>query len=228
MNGKQVVLQLTNVTKTYRGKTRFVTALDDVNLQVHHGDSVVIQGPSGSGKSTLLLIAAAMLKPTSGEVTLCGSPVHSLSMRSASQLRLASIGIILPTLELVPYLSAFENVYLANASTEGRARAKTLLESLAMEDRLNHLPGQLSTGEQRRILVARALINQPKILLCDEPTANLDAGNAELIRDTLNASRDRGTAVVTVTHEDAERFQADTTYEMRLGKLERSVAARLP
>lgn len=223
MKADEIILQLTNVTKKYSSKGRVVHAIEDVNFQVRSGESVVIQGPSGSGKSTLLLIAAAMLKPTRGEVNLCGSPINSLSMRAASHLRLASVGIILPTLELIPYLSALENVYLANPSAEGQARAKASLQSLGLNERLGHLPGQLSTGEQRRILVARALLNRPKILFCDEPTANLDDGNAELIRNTLKQARDQGVTIVTVTHEDASRFQADNAYEMRLGKLTKLV-----
>lgn len=221
MTGAETVLRLAGVTKIYNGRGPSITAVEDVSLDVRAGESVVIQGPSGSGKSTLLLIAAAMLKPTRGGVSLCGASVTDMSMQLTSRLRQASVGIILPTLELVPYLSAIENAYLMDASSAGKVRAKNLLETLGLSERVEHFPRQLSTGEQRRVLVARALLNRPKILLCDEPTANVDAENADLIRTAISDARKQGIAVVTVTHEDASKFKADSIYTMKRGTLEK-------
>jgi putative ABC transport system ATP-binding protein len=213
------VLRMDNVSKRFRRSGGDAIALEEVRLQVRKGQSVVIRGPSGSGKSTLMLIAAAMLRPSSGHVWLCGQNITSMPMWRASRLRKGDASIILPALELIPYLSALENVCLADTSAKGKRRALDFLESLGLAERVSHLPSQLSTGEQRRVLVARSLLHQPSILFCDEPTANLDSENASLIRNAILKACAEGCAVVTVTHEDAGLFRADTEFSMHRGKL---------
>lgn len=217
---RETVLELRQISRRFRHRSGDVQALSAVDLRVHRGESVVIQGASGSGKSTLLLVAAAMLRPTSGDVSLCGQNLSKISLRRAGRLRKQKVGIILPALELIPYLTAGENVYLLDASSPGKQRARELLENFGLSARWDHLPGQLSTGEQRRVLVARAMFNTPEILFCDEPTANLDAENAAIIRAALLKCCQEAVAVVTVTHEDAKLFAADRQYQLAGGQLE--------
>jgi putative ABC transport system ATP-binding protein len=222
------IIKLVNISKRYNRGAGKVLAVQDVSLAVNPGELIVINGTSGSGKSTLLMIMAAMLRPTSGQVWLQGKEITKLTMRQACAVRKKTVSIVLPTLELIPYLRAIDNVQLADAEGCGQARAAEVLGMLGLDDRVQHLPNQLSTGEQRRVLVARSLLNSPQLLLCDEPTSNLDKENARLIREALIAAKQQGMTVVVVTHEDADLYAADRIFSMQQGKLCQAIESSQP
>jgi putative ABC transport system ATP-binding protein len=203
-------------------------AVDSVSLAILPGHIVVIEGPSGSGKSTLLMILAGMLRPTHGRVETLGTNLYQLTADKRSQFRRQHLGIVLPMFGLLPYLSATANLKLALHGPHREQRVTELLEEVGLAGKANQLADRLSTGEHRRLLVARALTHQPRLLLIDEPTANLDRENAERIRDMIvdyvqqaNRSSDPiGTAALIVTHEPAGFFPAARVFTMRAGRLE--------
>ncbi|HID07899.1 MAG TPA: ABC transporter ATP-binding protein, partial [Armatimonadetes bacterium] len=177
---KMVILE--NVTKIYQSRGGQVKALDNVNLRVERGEFVVIRGPSGSGKTTLLLIVGGMLDPTAGKVIVDGVDLTSISERARAKFRGQNIGFVFQMFHLVPYLNVIENVLLAGGAKGGnvdRERARALLKRLGLAEREQHKPSQLSVGERQRTAIARALFNQPKLILADEPTGNLDPDSAK-------------------------------------------------
>lgn len=226
------ILVMSGASRSFATSRRQVDAVIEANLEVQPGQFLIIRGPSGSGKSTLLHMATAMLRPTQGAVRLFGQDTRKLSPAESIGLRATRVGVILPMFDLVPYLDAISNVCLAAGPdphrTAGQAyraaaviqdQAEQLLTLLGMKSRLRHRPNQLSAGEQRRVLVARGLINQPELLCCDEPTANLDPDNAARIDELLRQQVRQGTSVLMVTHAQPESLNADQVWQMEAGRL---------
>lgn len=213
------LLRMTKACRTFRRGGERIDAVVDADIEVPAGEILAIGGPSGSGKSTLLMMAAAMLTPTAGRVELFGRDLSRVSPAEATRWRAGRLGLVLPLFDLVPYLSALENVRLAAFGPGADDRAVDVLTRFGLAPRLRHRPSQLSAGEQRRVLVARGLVNGPEFILCDEPTANLDDENADRIRQQLLRERTRGAALLVVTHEPAELFRADRRLRMRAGHL---------
>ena len=189
-----------NLTKDYNGKVR---ALDDVNLSIEAGEWLSVMGPSGSGKTTLLNILGCLDKPSSGTVLLAGTDTSGLSQRELTLFRRDNLGLIFQQFHLIPYLTALENVMLAQYfhSMADEDEARQALVRVGLKDRIEHLPFQLSGGEQQRVCIARALINQPKLVLADEPTGNLDKDNEERVIELLMELHASGTTLVVVTHD---------------------------
>ncbi len=207
------VLRVEHLTKTYRSGERTLTVLRDVSLSVQEGSRCAIVGPSGSGKTTLLGLCAGLDRPTSGSVALNGVALNDLNEDELAQIRNQFVGFVFQTFQLIPTLTAQENVAVPielRGESGVRRRAIELLDQVGLGDRLDHYPAQLSGGEQQRVSLARAFINQPKILFADEPTGNLDGETAEKISDLLfELNEAAGTTLVLVTHnlELAQRTQ---------------------
>lgn len=211
------LLELKNVYKIY-GELH---ALDDVNLKVEKGEWVSIMGPSGSGKSTMMNIIGCMDKPTKGEVLLDGVDISKQSKKNLTAIRRDKIGLIFQQFHLVNYLTAVENVMLAQYyhSIPDEKEALEALERVGLADRAKHLPSQLSGGEQQRVCVARALINYPEIILADEPTGNLDEANEEIVVDLFNKLHQDGTTLIVVTHDPEVAEVAQRKIVLRSGKI---------
>ena len=207
------VLRAEHLTKTYRSGERTLTVLRDVSLSVREGSRCAIVGPSGSGKTPLLGLCAGLDRPTSGSVALNGVALNDLNEDELAQIRNQYVGFVFQTFQLIPTLTALENVMVPielRGESGVRRQALELLNQVGLGDRLDHYPAQLSGGEQQRVSLARAFINQPKILFADEPTGNLDGETAEKISDLLfELNEAAGTTLVLVTHnlELAQRTQ---------------------
>jgi putative ABC transport system ATP-binding protein len=200
------MIEIQNLTKTYNGSSVPVDALKDVHLQIDEGQFVAVMGPSGSGKSTLLTVLGAMNPPTRGRVRIDGIDVYSLQPERQADFRHEYVGFVFQQLQLLPYLTAQENVLLALTiarlpKTEKLARAKVALERVGLNGKEDRLPSQLSGGEQGRVAVARAIVNQPPLLLADEPTGNLDQATGAQVLDLLREVNAAGQTVVMVTHD---------------------------
>lgn len=201
-------LILNNVSKIYGEGDNRVAALNEVSLQVRPGEFVAVVGPSGSGKTTMLAVAGALLHPTSGKIIIGGTALDSLPKSAMPGYRLKHIGFILQSSNLVPYLSALDQLLLigklAKASAKkSEARAKELLASLDLSNRLNHYPETLSGGERQRIAIARALMGDPDVLLADEPTASLDSQRGQQVVEMLvREVKSRQKAALMVTHDE--------------------------
>ena len=211
------LLELKNVYKIYGD----LHALDDVNLKVEKGEWVSIMGPSGSGKSTMMNIIGCMDKPSKGEVLLDGVDLSKQSKKNLTTIRRDKIGLIFQQFHLVNYLTAVENVMLAQYyhSIPDEKEALEALERVGLADRAKHLPSQLSGGEQQRVCVARALINYPEIILADEPTGNLDEANEEIVVDLFNKLHSEGTTLIVVTHDPEVAEVAQRKIVLRSGKI---------
>lgn len=196
------VIKLTNLAKVYNNKT---TVLKNINLEIFKGQWANIMGASGSGKTTLLNILGCLDKPSGGSIKVNDTELTGLSQNELAKFRRENVGLVFQQYHLVPYLSALENVMLAQYfhSTTDVEEAMEALQKVGLEHRLNHIPGHLSGGEQQRVAIARALINQPKIILADEPTGNLDQHNSKLILSLFEKLHAEGHTIVMVTH-DAE------------------------
>jgi putative ABC transport system ATP-binding protein len=214
-----------SVVKTYPSDFGDIQAVDDVSLQVRAGEFVALVGPSGSGKTTMLSILAALLKPTSGEIYLDGQNMHELSENDLVTLRREKIGFTFQANNLVPYLSAVENVELmlrlnGRLDKAGKLRARELLARLGLGERLNNLTGQLSGGQQQRVAIARALIHNPSLVLADEPTASLDTERAYQVVETFaGLIHEQQRAGIMVTHDLRMCEFVDRVLQMRDGKL---------
>jgi putative ABC transport system ATP-binding protein len=217
--------KLTNVTKDYPKGRETVHALRGVNVDISDGEWLAIQGPTGHGKSTLLQILGGLDRPTSGSVDLDGRDLARLRETEMTKVRANSIGFIFQTFNLIPTLSAQENVEtalvpLGVSGASRRARAAEALTSLGLGDRLRHLPGELSGGQQQRVAIARALVKEPKVLLADEPTGNLDEDTRDEIIGLLEKLwQDNGLTMVIVTHDSSIARRAQRLGTMRNGKL---------
>jgi putative ABC transport system ATP-binding protein len=211
------VLELNHIYKIYGD----LHALDDVNLTVEKGEWVSIMGPSGSGKSTLMNIIGCMDKATKGQVILDGVDISKENSKGLTVIRRDKIGLIFQQFHLVNYLNALENVMLAQYyhSVPDEKEALEALDRVGLADRAKHLPSQLSGGEQQRVCVARALINQPEIILADEPTGNLDDKNEEIVVDLFRALHKDGTTLIVVTHDPEVGEVAQRQVILRNGKI---------
>ncbi|MBC8137970.1 MAG: ABC transporter ATP-binding protein [Fibrella sp.] len=233
MNANGVpLLELIGIDKSYRSSDNVppTIVLRDLNLRVHAGESVAVVGPSGSGKSTLLNIIGTLDRPDSGRVVLEGTDLATLSDDALAQVRSREIGFVFQLHHLLPQCTVLENVLLPTLAGKGsrpriepaEARARRLLDRVGLGERLMNRPGQLSGGERQRTAVVRALINEPKLLLADEPTGALDGSNAEnLAALLLELNREEGVALLTITHALDLAEQMGTTYELRDGSLRR-------
>ena len=200
------MIKLRKVSRTYNIDGAPVHALRDVDLKVAEGEFVAVMGPSGSGKSTLLTILGAMNPPSQGEVTIDGIDVYDLGSEQQADFRHEYVGFVFQQLQLLPYLTALENVLLALAiaklpRAEKMARARKILSQVGLDGKESRLPYQLSGGEQGRVAVARAMVNQPPLLLADEPTGNLDRATSTQILEMLRGLNETGQTVVMVTHD---------------------------
>lgn len=225
------VLELKDVTKVYGEGSRAVTALDHASLTVDAGELVAIVGPSGSGKTTLLSIAGALLHPTTGEATVNGTAIANLSQKEMADLRLREIGFVLQSSNLVPFLKARDQLtvigYLARTMyADARTRANELLDTLGLGDRKHHYPEELSGGERQRVAIARSLMNNPSLILADEPTANLDSKRGHQVVEMLSRMvREGGKAGVIVTHDERLLDLVDRVYRIEDGVLASQDAA---
>ena len=211
------LMEFKNVSKIY-GELH---ALDNVNLKVKKGEWLAIMGPSGSGKSTMMNIIGCMDKPSKGEVFLDGVDISKVSAKVATEVRRDKIGLIFQQFHLITYLTALENVMLAQYyhSVPDEKEALEALERVGLADRAKHYPSQLSGGEQQRVCVARALINHPEIILADEPTGNLDDKNEEIVVDLFRQLHKEGTTLIVVTHDPEVGQVAQRRILLRNGKI---------
>lgn len=220
------IVELIDVSKIYKTEFYEVKALDGVNLEVNEGDFVVIMGPSGSGKSTLLNLIGCLDKPTSGKVLINGVETINLTDKELTELRRDSIGFIFQTYNLIPTLTALENVELPMifkgvSRHERERKAKKLLSIVGLEDEMNRKPNELSGGQQQRVAIARALANEPKILLCDEPTGNLDTKSGEQVMKVIKQqNEERGVTVVLVTHNPSLTNYGNFVVKLKDGRIE--------
>lgn len=220
-------LETKSVVKTYNSESGVIQAVDDVSLYVAAGEFVALVGPSGSGKTTMLSILAALLQPTSGQILLDGQDLSKMSDVDRVALRREKIGFTFQANNLVPYLTAVENVELMlrlnnKLDKSGKLRARELLARLGLGERLNNLPGQMSGGQQQRVAIARALIHNPSLVLADEPTASLDTERAYQVVETFaGLVHEQGRAGIMVTHDLRMCEYVDRVLQMRDGKLVR-------
>ena len=212
------LLKLEHVTMDYNGK---VKALDDVNLTVEAGDWLAIMGPSGSGKTTLMNIIGCMDTPTSGTVVLDGVDLTQATRPQLTRVRRDKIGIVFQQFHMVPYLTAVENVMVAQYyhSMPDREEALAVLERVGLRERADHLPSQLSGGEQQRVCIARALINYPVLILADEPTGNLDEANQQMVMKIFHELHDEGHTILTVTHSPEVGAEAKRAIILEQGRI---------
>ena len=219
------MIKLKKVSRLYPAKAEenggTIRALDDFSLTVDPGEWVSIMGPSGSGKSTLVNLIGCLDRPSNGEIWLDGQDVGNISGAELNRVRSEKIGFVFQQFHLIPYLTAVENVMLAQYfhSMTDEKEALDALERVGLKDRCHHVPSQLSGGEQQRVCIARALINDPKIILADEPTGNLDAQNEEIVLRLLREFHQQGRTIVMVTHDPVVARLADRRIELHHGKI---------
>src|SRR5450755_3685100 len=219
------MIRLNHVSRFYPAKTEaaggVIRALDDFTLNVDPGEWIAVMGPSGSGKSTLVNLIGCLDSPSIGEIWLDGENVARLNPSQLTRVRADKVGFIFQQFHLIPYLSAIENVMLAQYfhSMTDEKEALEALDRVGFKDRAGHLPSQLSGGEQQRVCIARALINDPKIVLADEPTGNLDAVNEEIVLRLLRELHQQGRTIVMVTHDPVVARLADRRIELHHGKI---------
>lgn len=227
------MLKMENVSKTYRHRGQLVTALSGANAEIPEGDFVSVVGPSGSGKSTLLLMLGGMLSPSDGRVLLDGQSIYDLDANARAQLRKQKVGFVFQTFNLVPYLTAIENVqvplYLAGRDDSSQqTRAEELLTRVGLPDRMHHKPCELSVGQQQRVALARMLANDPAVILADEPTGNLDPQTSRQVIDFLVEVNGEGRTVVMVTHDPRAAERAKRILKLDRGAIVSERLGRKP
>lgn len=219
------IIELKQVVKQYVRGSEKIHAVDGINFSIAPGEFISIVGPSGSGKSTLLNLIGCVDKPTSGVVEIDGVETSSLKEKELARIRNTKIGFVFQQFFLLSTLTALENVMLPSVfsrngqKTNKTKRAKELLEIVGLNDRMKHLPSELSGGEMQRIAIARALINDPKILLADEPTGNLDSANAEIVYNILDKLHKDGLTVIAVTHNLELAHKTQKIFKLKDGKM---------
>jgi len=217
--------ELMDASRAYGQDSTLVRALDAVNLTIRRGEFVAVFGPSGSGKTTLLQLLGALDRPTAGSVHFEGQPLERLGDSALAGLRLRAMGFIFQQFNLIPTLNAAENVEaalapLAMSRAERRERAREQLEAVGLARRVQHLPTQLSGGEQQRVAIARALVRSPRVVLADEPTGNLDTGSGEMVMDLLaRLHGELGITLLLVTHDEWIAERADRVLRLADGRL---------
>ena len=217
--------RLEGVTKSYERRGQTVIALADASLEINDRDFVAVVGPSGSGTTTLLSLLGGMLAPTSGKVLLGGQSLYDLSLAERTALRGTSIGFVFQSFNLVPWLTACENVQvplmLAREPADlQKSRALELLERVGLSDRTDHRPAELSQGQQQRVALARTLANNPRVILADEPTGNLDAETRQQVMTYLTEFHNEGCTIVMVTHDQSTAAFANRTVRLVSGVVE--------
>ncbi|MET9856370.1 ABC transporter ATP-binding protein [Streptomyces sp. NPDC006450] len=217
--------QLTGVTKRYQRGKETIDALAGVDLTIEDGGRLVIQGPTGGGKSTLLQMLGALDRPTAGQIVLDGLDLATVSESRLTRVRAESIGFVFQSFNLIPTLTAQENVETALVplglkARERRDRAAEALDSVGLGERMGHLPGEMSGGQQQRVAIARALVKRPKVLLADEPTGNLDESMRDEVMELLEGLwKEHGLTFVMVTHDSALAKRAPRVATIRRGKV---------
>lgn len=231
----QSILKVQRLTKTYATASGTLTVLREVSFELETGNTCAIVGPSGSGKTTLLGLCAGLDQPGSGEVTLVGREIGGLSEDQRAAVRNASVGFVFQNFQLIPTLTALENVLVPlelRGNGVNEQEAVELLGRVGLGDRLDHYPQQLSGGEQQRVALARAFINNPKILFCDEPTGNLDGDTAHAMVELIfGLNRERGTTLVLVTHDLELARRTQRIIRLRNGTVvsdEQTTAKQIP
>jgi putative ABC transport system ATP-binding protein len=217
-----VIAELKNASKEYQMGDQTITALQTTNFKVNDGELLLIIGPSGSGKTTLLSLIGCVIYPSKGELTVDNENVNGMSQSQMAKLRLNTIGFVFQNFNLIAPLNAFDNVILplqlqGVSSGEAKERTEKALEKVGMLDRKKNLPKQLSGGQQQRIAIARALVTNPKIILCDEPTASLDKDSVSVVMNELKSLAENGKAVVVVTHDPRLKEYAHRIVEVKNG-----------
>ncbi|MEN3007696.1 ABC transporter ATP-binding protein [Pseudothermotoga sp.] len=218
------IIRVENVRKIYRMGDNEVRALDGVSLTVEEGEFLIVMGPSGSGKSTLLHVIGCLDKPDDGEIYIDSTPVSKLNDNQLARIRNKMIGFVFQQFNLLPRLTALENVelpmiYAGVPRQLRRNRAKELLELVGLGDRMHHKPTQLSGGQMQRVAIARALANKPAVLLADEPTGNLDSKSGEEILKIFSDLNNEGQTIIVVTHDPDVAKRGDRIVRMRDGKI---------
>jgi lipoprotein-releasing system ATP-binding protein len=222
-----VILEAKNICKTYRQENSSLTVLKNIDLKVQKGEILCVVGPSGAGKSTLLHILGGLDTPDKGEVFLNGENIYALSDDKRAKMRNQKIGFIFQFYHLLPDFTALENVMLPAAVSETKKNIKDIeaksfevLSDVGLKERVKHKPSQLSGGEQQRVAIARALMNHPDIVLCDEPTGNLDSQNGEAIKEILvSLNKKNQQTLIIVSHDHGFKKIAHRTIDMRDGQL---------
>lgn len=218
------IIKAESVTKVVSTKTEHLTILEDVNLTIEEGETIAIVGTSGAGKSTLMTLLAGLDVPSSGHIQLLSKTISDLDDETRASIRSEHLGFVFQSFLLIPSLSALGNVTLPcllRGEQEDETKARQLLESVGLGHRIDHLPSQLSGGEQQRVAIARAFMTSPKILFADEPTGNLDQNTAHKIVELLfNLNREHGTTLVLVTHDLSLAQRCDRILHMNAGRLE--------
>lgn len=216
------MLKVQNVSKIYKKGSQEVRAIDNISLMIPRGDFVSIIGPSGSGKSSLLLMLGGMLSPSLGQIFIDEDSLFDLNPNERARLRQKKMGFVFQTFNLIPYLSAIQNVqvplFLSGIDEkQQKERAEVLLERVGLGDRMNHIPSELSVGQQQRIALARMLANDPSIILADEPTGNLDPEMSQHVINFLMELNQEGRTIVMVTHDMAVAKRAKRTITISKG-----------
>jgi ABC-type lipoprotein export system ATPase subunit len=219
------LIELRSIGKTYQSAGLDVEVLKDVSLRIEEGEYVSIIGPSGAGKSTLMTIMGCLGLPTQGIYILDGEEVGQVSDRELSRIRNEKIGFVFQAFHLLPGVTAIDNVmmpllYSDKVPKDAKERAQSVLEKVMLGHRLTHTPGQLSGGEQQRVTIARSLINNPKILLADEPTGNLDSKNGVEIMKTFDRLNQEGTTIILITHDKEVALHAQRILTIKDGQIE--------
>lgn len=217
-----LMIETTQLTRSYRLGKKQLTVLEEVNLSIHRGEKVFLCGPSGAGKTTLLYTLAGLETPQHGRVVIDGTDLYALSRTAQSRFRNQRIGYIFQNYHLLPELTALENVMVpgAIAGKNQREQALSALERVGLADRADHLPTELSGGEQQRVAIARAIVNEPDILFADEPTGNLDSRNSEaIIQLLLQLVSEKQTTLIVVTHDPTLARHGDRVLTIKDGKI---------
>lgn len=220
---KSPILQVQQISKTFQSGSSLLNVLDNISFALHAGEACVLIGPSGSGKTTLLSIMAGLERPTSGDITIGGAMLNTLSEYELARLRNDTLGFVFQTFQLIPTLTALENVMVPaqlRGDKDAARKASALLSQVGMAERSHHYPAQLSGGEQQRAAIARAFINEPRLLFADEPTGNLDrATGTRIIELLFEMNRDRETTLIVATHDRDLSERATRTIELKGGKI---------
>lgn len=217
-----VMLIVNTVSKSFAGPEGQVKALREVSLSIKPGEFVTLRGPSGCGKTTLLLSAGGLLRPTSGTVTIDKQDIYALGTNRRSVFRADTIGFVFQQFHLIPYLTVTDNILapaIASKRPDAKTRAEELIKRFNLGHRANHVPSQLSTGECQRTALARALLNEPKLILADEPTGNLDETNGKAVLSYLSEFAKQGGAVLVGTHDRLVQEYADRCLQLDYGEL---------
>lgn len=217
-----VVIQASNLHRSYRIGKKSIEVLHGIELSISRGERVFLCGPSGAGKTTLLYTLAGLERPEQGTVHIDGADLYALTPKRQAAFRNAKIGYIFQNYLLLPELTAIENILVPGAigGQDAHAAALAALERVGLADRAEHLPAELSGGEQQRVAIARALVNHPPVLFADEPTGNLDSRNSEeVMRLLLGLAEESGTTLVVVTHDEQLAARGDRKCVIRDGKL---------